>query len=466
MPPRSRIFLVERRSIDKSLYQRVIKMHFLEQVVSTASAIIWPVFLPILLVSALYIGIKMTFKVRYLVSRPSKLSIKNMVGPISISLGAMIGTGAIIGVLGSLANLYGSGQIRIESITFWALIGALILVPLSYAETIVAKVTNTPPDSYLNILVRKGAGKFYAIAFIALYIFGFGGFQFSGIDTAITLIGDMYFGIELHEVQRYLFIVIPIILIVTGIILSKKHHIFINAMTYMIGTAVVLYFIFFTIFLMKTTNYFPIFFANMWDGVMNPTNALLGIPTGLILGLQRIIQTSETGLGALGMASLESKSKPREAAFITLIPTVITIFVAIFVTTYITSYGIYVGEFNGDAMVSGVARLGQFFNTATVVTGNFGLGVMILFTILSALTTLLGSYFFLDTLLELSENKQILIYTVLIVTAGTLAIFGFDIIFEVVDLLLCIIIGLNVYGLFNFVNKYYKKYTIDKEKAE
>ncbi len=438
-------------------------MHIIEKNISILSGIIWPMFLPFLFAMALYIGYMMIFKVQYEITEKQKISVKNMIGPVSISLGAMIGTGAIIGVLGSLANLYISDQIHIEALAFWAVIGGCILVPLSYAETIVAKVMESPPQKYLEVLVGKGAGKFYAIAFITLYIFGFGGFQFSGIDTAITIISEKYFDIQLVEMERYIFIIIPLIAIVAGIILSKKHHIFINAMTYMISTAVILYFIFFFSFVFKTADYIPIFISNMWKGATNPVNAIIGIPTGLILGLQRVIQTSETGLGALGMASLESASKPREAAFITLIPTIITIFVAVVITTYITSYGINYGIFTIDATVDSVNRLASFFNTATVVTGNFGLYTLILFTILSGLTTLLGSYFFLDTLVDISENKQILIYFFLIVTAGTLAVFGFDIIFEVVDLLLCIIIGLNVIGLLNFVRKHYKKYNKNKE---
>ena len=35
-------------------------------------------------------------------TEPAKLNIKNVIGPASISLGAMIGTGAIMGVLGSI----------------------------------------------------------------------------------------------------------------------------------------------------------------------------------------------------------------------------------------------------------------------------------------------------------------------------------------------------------------------------
>ena len=120
-----------------------------------------------------------------------------------------------------------------------------------------------------------------------------------------------------------------------------------NAMTYMIGTAVAGYFIFFTIFVVKTYDYIPTFFQGMIEGMKNPVNAMMGVPLGVILGMQKVKQIAETGLGALAMAAQESDSKPREAAMISLIPTAVTIFVSIVVTSYIASYGVevvYIGD--------------------------------------------------------------------------------------------------------------------------
>ena len=64
-------------------------------------------------------------------------------------------------------------------------------------------------------------------------------------------------GIETTNIQRYLFIIVPVIIVVALLVLSKRHEIFMNAMTYMIGTAVALYFIFFTIFVIKTASFIP-----------------------------------------------------------------------------------------------------------------------------------------------------------------------------------------------------------------
>ncbi|WP_455542414.1 alanine:cation symporter family protein [Intestinibacter sp.] len=431
-----------------------------EHIITNISDAIWPVFLPFILVIGAITSIRTIFIVQKQASKPSKLKIQNAIGPAAISLGAMIGTGAIIGVLGALSKLSASGQNNIEAMAIWALIGALIMVPVSYSETLNSKIMGKTPKEYISSLISPKLGMLYAVCFVALAVFGFGGFQFSGIDSVSAIVASKFMGIETTLMQRYLFIVVPVIAIVSILVLSKKHEIFMNAMTYMIGTAVAGYFIFFTIFLVKTGGYIPTYLQGMINGMLNPVNAMLGVPLGFILGMQKIIQTAETGLGALAMAAQESDSEPREAAMIALIPTVVTVFVSIIVTSYIASYGVSNGiiQFPADA----VTRLTQFFETAQAVTGTFGLIVLSAFTVLSALTTILGSYYYMTKLFKQSPiNRNIAIYLVLVVSAGTLAVFGANVVFEAVDLLLFVLSGINVTALMIFTFKEWKKYRID-----
>ncbi|PAB58784.1 hypothetical protein [Anaeromicrobium sediminis] len=436
----------------------------IEHITSTISDTVWPIFLPLLLSTGLFVSIITIFKIRKETTIKDKMKIRDLIGPASISLGAMIGTGAIIGVLGSLSNLSGQGQTHIEAIAIWALIGSLILIPLSYSETLISKIMKQPPKEYIKTLLSPAFGTIYAIAFIVLYIFGFGGFQFSGIDATITIITDRFMGIELAVTQRYLFVVIPLIIIASAIILTKKHDLFINSMTIMIGMAVVIYFAFFFIFVFRTSSHLGTFFTKLFKGLTNPIPMLFGIPLGLVLGLQRVIQTAESGLGALAMAAQESDSEPRSAAIISVIPAAITVIVAILVTSYITSYGVAQGIIKLPA--DGLARLFGYFDTAVSVTGMFGLVGLSLFTILSGLTTLLGSYYFLSVLLDTRENVNIAIYIVLITLAGTLAVFGFGIVFDVVDLLLFVVSGINVAALVVFSKGKWKDYKLKEKNGE
>ena len=64
------------------------------------------------------------------------------------------------------------------------------------------------------------------------------------------------------------------------------------------------------------------------------------------------------------------------------------------------------------------------------------------------MTTILGSYYYLRKLFKNNAvNKNIVIYLTLIVSAGTLAIFGANVVFEAVDLLLFVCSGINLIAL-------------------
>ena len=69
-------------------------------------------------------------------------------------------------------------------------------------------------------------------------------------------------------------------------------------------------------------------------------------------------------------------------------------------------------------------------------------------------------YYFLSTLFNGKENTNIVIYIIAIFSAGTLAVFGFNIVFDAVDLLLFVVSGINIMALAVFVTKGYKKYII------
>ena len=430
----------------------------IETFISSVSDSVWPIFLPFVLIIGAYTAARSIFVVKKAASKPAKLNAKKIIGPASISLGSMIGTGAVVGVLGSLSKLIGSGQYFLECMCLWAIIGACIMIPVSYSEVLCSKIMNKKPHQYIRDLLNPAFAILYMAAFTSLYIFGFGGFQYSGIDTVVTIVTETFVGIELSAMQRYLYIVVPIIIFVSAIVMTKKHHIFINAMTYLIFSAVILYFVFFITFIYKTTDYIPIFFGKIMQGMANPVTAMLGMPTGFILAIQRVCQTAETGLGSLAMAAQEENTAPREAAFIALIPCITTLVVSMIVTSYITSYGLEYGFFSlpGDALM----RLSGYYATAVAVTGNLGLIALTIFTLFSALTTLLGSYYFLSQLYHNPENKNIAIYIAIEITAGTLAVFGFNIVFDAVDLLLFVVSGVNIVALAVFATNGYKKYLI------
>src|SRR5699024_1887979 len=100
-----------------------------------------------------------------------------------------------------------------------------------------------------------------------------------------------------------------------------------------------------------------------------------------------------------------------------------------------------------------------YFATAEHVVGIFGLIVLSAFTVLSALTTILGSYYYMTKLFKQNPIIQnIDIYLALVVLAGTLAVFGASVVFEAVDLLLFVICCINVTALAVFTFKHWEQF--------
>ena len=416
------------------------------------SDIAWSFFLPLMLILGIYLSIK-TF---YLIRKKHFEDIEtvekvDIITPAAVGLGNMIGTSAIIGGVGSLSKLVAAGQIHFEAIIFWALIGSIIMLLVTYSEVFCSKVMNKMPKHYISYFLSPALSHAYCIAFILLYVFGFSGYQFSGIDAVATAISFNFFNYNLSILQRYIFIIFPMIIFLFIIFLYKKHSIIIRTMSSMISLALLAYSSFFIAFVLNTFYYISDFFEQMYLGIMNPVNAATGIPLGLIFGMQRILCAAETGLGSMPMVAYEANTKPKDAALIAFIPSLIVVFISSVIPSYICSYGVAKGFINFPA--GSLDRLIGFFNTALNVTGSFGLILLCFFILFSALTTILGSYLFIQKLLNISENNSLILYFIIIFIAGILSVCGFNIIFDLVDLLLFVVCGINMCALVRFIKQ-------------
>ncbi|MGL5693109.1 MAG: hypothetical protein ACRCXA_03470, partial [Peptostreptococcaceae bacterium] len=405
--------------------------------------------------------------IKNLTTQKSKFNVLHLIPQVSVSLGAMMGTGIIIGFLGALSTLYVEGQVYVESVALWALLGSLVLIPISYCETLVAKIVNMPPRDYIAKFVSKDAAKIYVVSLILLYVFAIGGVQFSGMDAIVITTLDKFASIELTALQRYIFIVIPIIGLLSIIVFKNRQDIFIKSMISMILIASAAYFVFFGIFLSKTHEYIPVFFERMIIGFKNPVSMLFGIPLGLIFGMQRVIQIAEPGLGTLALASTKTDINPRAAAMVSAVMTTFLVVVSVLVTSYIASYGlneniISLGE-------SSAQRLVSYFETVISVTGAFGLVILFIFIMLSGMTTLLGSYYLLNLSSKGSLKEKNRMYLVLLFIAGILSVFNFGILFNLLNILLFISTFLNIGALAMFTefewSKYKLKNNLNKEVA-
>ncbi|WP_195251117.1 hypothetical protein [Romboutsia sp. 1001713B170207_170306_H8] len=432
----------------------------LNHITVVISNVIWPIFIPFLLLMGIYICAQVILNIRSLTTEKREFSIMHLIPQASVSLGAMMGTGIIIGFLSALSNLYVGGQVYVESVALWALIGSLVLIPISYCETLIAKIVNMDPRDYIEKFVSKGAAKIYVIALILLYVFAIGGVQFSGMDAIIITSLDKISGIKLTQMQQYLFVIIPIIFILFVVVLKNRQDIFIKSMVSMILVAAGAYFVFFGIFLIKTHIYVPAFIERMLIGFKNPVSMLFGIPLGLIFGMQRVIQIAEPGLGTLPLAAVKTNSSPRVAASISAIMTTFLVVISVLVTSYIASYGV---DQNIISFTENSAqRLVSYFETVISVTGILGLAILFIFIILSGMTTLLGSYYLLSLSSKINIKNRNIMYLSMLLISGILSIFKFEILFNLLNILLFVATSLNIGALAMFVEFEWSKYKLNK----
>lgn len=378
---------------------------------------------------------------------------------LSISLSSKIGTGAIIGVLAAMWKTSNNG-VGGESIVLWIFLGMFLLVPVTYSEVLFSQITKKNPRKFINYYISKKAGAVYAVCLVMLYSFGFVGFQMTGIQSIINIFSKQNFNYEFTQSGRLFFIVVPIIIIVSIIVITKNHKLFINVLGALVSLIILLYGIFFITFVILTRQFIPEYFHLIWKDFMNFKSAAIGIPVGFIIGFQRIIQISETGLGTSALSSSDEENSPRREAFIQTLSTIITTFIAVIITSYVFMYGRY--HLSGIVLSgNGFERISGYLNSIISVTGYLGQGIIMIFFILSGLTTVLGSFHFLNITIDIRENKRILFYITLITLSGLLSISNFEVIFDASDLLMFVVASINILAMVIFVLRHINKFIIN-----
>ncbi|MCY6369266.1 alanine:cation symporter family protein [Clostridium ganghwense] len=431
----------------------------LGQVINLINGHLWNLFLPLLIISGTFVTYR-TIKLFNIVSEKDKTkgNFSKMKSSLSISLSSKVGTGAIIGVLTAMWKTSSNG-IGGESIVLWVIIGMFLLVPLTYSEVLFSQITMKTPRDFIDYNINKKAGAIYTVCLVILYSFGFVGFQLTGIQSVVKIFSRQNFNYQFTQSGLLFYIILPLILAVSIIVITKNHKLFINTLGSMISLVILIYAIFFMIFLFLTIEFVPEYISFIWKDFIKFKSASIGIPIGFIIGFQRIIQISETGLGTSALASSDAENSPRREALIQTISTVITTFIAVVITSYVFTYGRY-NLANVKLSGNGFERISGYLTSVVSVTGDLGAGIIIIFFILSGLTTVLGAFHFLNRTMHISQNKRIIFYISLITLSGILSVSNFDVIFDAADLLMFIVASINILAMFIFVIKYIKNFKI------
>lgn len=424
-------------------------------VINLFSDILWQFFLPVLILLGLFINLKM-------IKAYSSLSCVDITpwkfhkikSSLAISLASKVGTGAIIGVLAAMSQSSQQGQLGTGiGIVFWVFVGIFFLVPITYSEVLFTQISKQSPRQFIATHLNKRFATIYAIGLVALYAFGFVGFQLTGVQTVVRYVAETYLDYSFDASDALLYIVLPVVVCAGAVIVSKSHQFFINTLSSLIFVIILVYLLFFVFFVYQTSEFISLYFQQIWTQVRNFSSVAIGLPIGLIIAFQRIIQISETSLGTSALSSSDRENSPRREALIQTISTLVSIAIAVVITSYVFAYG---QTFIDSVSLSGGSfeRIQGYIFTVYSVTGYFGLAIVLLFFIVSGFTTILGSFHYVNTCLTLSENSRIAVYLLLITLSGTLSVAHFDIIFEVSNLFMFIVGFINLSAMAIFIHNY------------
>lgn len=373
-------------------------------------------------------------------------------GALSISLASKVGTGAIIGVLAAMWESSIDGVSTGVGVVFWVFVGILFLVPITYSEVLFTQICQQSPRDFIATHLNEKSATIYAVGLVALYAFGFVGFQLTGVQTVVRYVSETYLDYSFSPSNALLYIVLPIIILATMVIITKSHQLFINTLSSLIFFIIIAYLLFFLLFVYQTSYFIGEYFKQITSQIMSLSTVAIGLPLGLIIAFQRIIQISETSLGTSALSSSDRENSPRREALIQTISTLISIFIAVIITSYIFAYGQTHIE-SVALSASGFERISGYIFTVFSVTGYAGLVVVLLFFIVSGFTTILGSFHYVNTSLKLSENGIIITYILLISLSGALSVTHFELIFEASNLLMFIVGFINLLAMALFIYK-------------
>lgn len=347
----------------------------------------------------IYSGFKYTKMYRFIQLNIKKIinainsKSNNDVSPLSslsISLAAKIGVGSLSGV--ALALYYGG----VGSI-FWMCVISLLVSINTYVECILGiKYREKVDGNYIggpSYYIRKCLGnKYLAILYGILIIITYSGLFLSiQSNTIVNVISEF-------KIDNNLIIFILTISILIIIIKGINSIVFVDSI--LVPVMILLYFLI-GIYALFTSNNFIYIFKEMLSEAFN----LKTIIPVFLIGMQRAIFISESGIGTSAISASTCDNDPKKQGMLEVLGIHITTFIICFTTFIIIVTSNYsVIDFNN---VNGIDLVMYAFNYHF---GNFGKILLSIITILFAVSTIISGYLFGENNLKIFTNSRVIIF--------------------------------------------------------
>lgn len=404
---------------------------------------LWIITTLLIFLSSIYFTIKLKliqldFKKMFKYIHNNNSSFKSLM----LSLAGRIGIGSISGIALAI-YLGGPGTI------FWIWLISLLSATLTYAETYLAikyKEIDTQnntiggPAYYIKKgLNNKRLGAIYSFLIILSYIFGFMSIQSNTITRSIT---NIIPNISPTTIGLILSI-ISLIIIFGGI--NKIT----NATSKIVPIMTLFYFAITIYIIIINYKIIPIIITNIIKRAWNYKSFTTGFLTTMLLGIQKGIFSSESGLGTGAIAASSNNSKnPIKEGYIQMLGIYITSFIICTSTAIIVLTSNY--QFLNFTNPNGIEIATYAFNYHLPNNGTI---ILVISIILFAFSTILSGYYYGETSLKYFNklNKLTIILlkllTITIIFIGSIS--SPNIIWEIINLLTAILSIINIYAIFS-----------------
>ncbi len=431
------------------LFSTLISIFISNFLFNIFNIIVWSIALIFMFVNGIYFTFKLKFiQFRFIKQlkaiKPSKKDGVSSFESLSMSLASRVGVGSIAGI--ALAIYLGGA-----GVVFWMWVSGLIISANTYVESVYGslykeKVSNNIYVGGPSYYIKKGLSNnklaiIYALLIIISYMAGFLTIQSNTIVNAVGV-----FNIN-HLVT------ISIVCILTSLIIFRDVKFLAKFSSFIVPFMAILYLIMGLYIIFNNISMLDNIFIDIINDAFGLKAGFYGLISAIILGIQRGIFASESGIGTSAITSGSSCENANKQG----LAQVLGIhFTTLFICT-ITAFIILSSSYNTLDLVNpnGIEITLNAFNE---YFGSFGGICLCIITLLFAFTTIVSGYYYGESNLKfmlpnITKFGMLLfkIITIIIIFLGS--ILSSNVIWSLVDTFVAFLAIINIYAIRELFDK-------------
>lgn len=421
----------------------LIPINFINQeLFHTLLSFVWAIATVLIILSGIYFSIKYKFIQFRFIKMIKSLFSKSSEGnspfeALSLSLSAKLGVGALSGIALAI-YIGGPGTI------FWMWLCTLICVINTYVESVLGIKYQEKRKKDLiggpSFYIKKGLGNSKLAMLYSILII----LSYTGLFLTIqsnTIVSSIVYEFNISSIYPLLFLtIISLIVIFMGNkIIAKVSSILVPIM------GVIYIFISFYV-IIKNITVLPNIITNIFKLSLNFKSISSSLFV-IIIGIQRGMFASESGLGTSAISSASCKNDPSKQGLCEVFGVYFTVFIICTMTAILILLSDYSNINFGN--INGIELTMYAFKYHL---GKFGSYLLTTITILFAYSTIISGYVFGEVNLKAlfnKVNKKVLfifkIITILLIIIG--GVMNPSILWNLVDVMVAFLLIINIYSM-------------------